>query len=123
MTDQYGLIKTDHGNVEVVTVRRWQFPDNNCPQIPPLDLTEEQFASFQKSPEEFAARLFNVSVAEYRDWRESQGFVQCAAKALSGRRCENSISGSQLMPAQWLAALGQYCSIHGGPTSLECRAK
>jgi hypothetical protein len=123
MADQYRLIKTDHGNVEIVTIRRWQFPDSNCPPLPPLNLTEEQFVSFENSPEDFVARLFSVSVAEYREWRESQGFVQCAAKALSGRQCRNSISGSQLLPVQWLAARGQYCSVHGGPTGLECRAK
>ncbi len=115
-------IKTDHGKVVIQTIIELYLPGPVC--LPPRCLTEDEFVAFQKDPEAFIARHFDVTIDEYLHWRAADGVVQCSAKTQSGKRCQRAVSGpSERLPKEWLAAQGQYCTQHGGPTSIECRPK
>ncbi|OUE47652.1 hypothetical protein BZY94_04370 [Burkholderia territorii] len=54
--------------------------------------------------------------AEYAEWVENNGSIQCIAKTRAGKRCRCFVPGTHYRDAlAWKAAndAGGYCSIHG----------
>jgi len=79
------------------------------------ELNAAQLAEFIADPEAYAANYFGLTRAQFREWLESEGRMQCSALTTLGRRCRNFVSGRmQLDSDAWRRLEGEYCVIHGG---------
>lgn len=81
-----------------------------------LMLSPDEVADFVKDPDFGAAKKFDLTKAEYQEWVERDGYIQCSASTLSGTRCKNIVSGGSFYDADaWKRTQGEYCAVHGGP--------
>jgi hypothetical protein len=81
-------------------------------------LQPQDVQNFIADKDAVAAKYFDLTKEQYREWVATDGYVQCSAKTTSGSRCKNHVSGGSYYEAvKWKGALGEYCSMHGGPTS------
>lgn len=78
-----------------------------------VSISKDNAQAFICDPDEFAARHFQVSKADYLDWLAHDGAPLCAAKTRRGSLCKIQIGRVQQGVHDWLAAhRSQYCSFH-----------
>ncbi|MBU9133659.1 hypothetical protein KTD17_11735 [Burkholderia multivorans] len=97
----------------VKLVVQFRAPDGwmECP------ITPEVLARCIASARSVPAAAVGVSDAEYAEWVENNGAVQCIAKTRAGKRCRCFVPGAHYRNAlAWKEAndAGGYCSVHGG---------
>lgn len=76
----------------------------------------DEVEAYLRNPIEFASRRLGLTVKQYLAWVESGGFARCGYIRKDGRRCKNGVYGCHgpLRYAEWEAADGGYCKLHGG---------
>jgi hypothetical protein len=92
----------------------------NCPhpcgQVT-LPVSAEDAAAYATGEINLPAKINGLTPEEFAEWVETGGYMQCAAKTQSGRRCKNVIRGHQITnPQEWrrLNEERPYCAMHGG---------
>ncbi|MGP8474838.1 hypothetical protein [Burkholderia sp. PR2] len=79
-------------------------------------ITPETLARCIATGHSAPAAAVGVTDAEYAEWVENNGSIQCIAKTRAGKRCRCFVPGTHYRDAlAWKAAndAGGYCSIHG----------
>jgi hypothetical protein len=86
---------------------------HGCSSLTPLEVL-----AYLRNPDAYLARAMDVSVEDYRGWKESEGGIQCHARTKGGRRCRNMVAQAYdyLTPQKWAAlqATQPTCWVHGG---------
>lgn len=86
-------LKTPHGGQNV-----WPTPD--------------ELAAFNKSPDQFAAAYFGLTVNDYREWIDTDGHALCAAKTKKRVHCKATLCKPHTAQ-QWKAIhRSAYCTAH-----------
>lgn len=89
-----------------------------------VPLHSSHVAAYVEDPVQFAADFFGASKENYIAWLEADGVPRCGAITKAGKRCKKNVSGgSHRSIDDWLELEGDYCTVHGGDTSEEARAK
>jgi hypothetical protein len=69
-----------------------------------VDVTHEQALRWKADPDLCAARYFKMTVDEYREWIERNGYACCGALTKDGRPCRAALRhphGGQLDAGEW----------------------
>jgi hypothetical protein len=79
-------------------------------------LREEDISRFRDDPDAFAAELYGLTKAQYREWVALDGAALCGGTSKSGKPCRNSAAAgliSQLDAHSWLKwHRNGYCRSH-----------
>ncbi|MEJ5024974.1 hypothetical protein [Brucella anthropi] len=81
-------------------------------------LNANEVSRYIKDKAAFSASHFGLTLEEYAEWIEMDGFVRCSETTTTGARCKNYVSGGSFYnPEEWKRLRGEYCAVHGGPAS------
>lgn len=86
-----------------------------------IGLSTREYSLYVQSPEKYAAKMYELTVSEYREWVEHTGGIQCSAQTKLGKRCRNymNVTPMHLDAKMWKTLQGGCCGVHGGPRAKE----
>ncbi|MCV0424134.1 MAG: hypothetical protein K5905_01545 [Roseibium sp.] len=60
----------------------------------------------------FVASYFGVTLEQYYDWLETDGYPRCSARIGTDRPCKRPVLGVQCGPKEWALRDGGLCEFH-----------
>jgi hypothetical protein len=78
-------------------------------------VSPSEASTWDDNPDACAARMFDMTEAEYTEWIELHGMPLCGSVTKKGKLCRASIGRVHMSASEWLAThRSAYCHALGG---------